>query len=237
MASADDTRTRLLQAAGQVFAAKGFEATTVREICRLASVGNIAAVNYYFRDKETLYREAVRYAYLCRMESLPVPDWPPDMPAADKLRRFVHRMLAALLEGPDEPWQRQLMMRELANPSAGCAEFVRLLARPTFERLLTLLDEIVPPETPTTKRHMLALSIIGQCVYHRMARPVVGMLVGEAEFHAYDTDRLADHIASFSLAALGLRDEGRGARDEERSSLLPRPSSLAPRASSQEEAS
>src|SRR5690349_16392003 len=114
MASVEDTKTRLLQAAGQVFAAKGFEAATVREICRLANVGNIAAVNYYFRDKETLYREAVQHAYLCRLSSLPRPDWPPDLTPADKLRRFLRGMLAALLEGPDEPWQRQLMMRELA---------------------------------------------------------------------------------------------------------------------------
>jgi hypothetical protein len=126
------------------------------------------------------------------------------MAPADKLRRFVRGMLAALLEGPDEPWQRQLMMRELANPSEGCVEFVRHLARPTFELLLSILDEVVPPETPPVKRHLLALSIVGQCVYHRMARPVVGMLVGEEEFRSYDAARLADHIAAFSLAALGL---------------------------------
>jgi len=204
MENRDDTKTRLLQAAGQVFAAKGFAATTVREICRLANVGNIAAVNYYFRDKETLYREVVRYAYVCPLNSLPPTDWPPGTKPAEKLRQFIHAMLAALLEVPDEPWHRQLMMRELASPSAGCVEFVRHLARPTFERLLSILDEIVAPETPATKRHLLALSILGQCIYHRMARPVVGLLVGEEEFRTYDAAQLADHIGSFSLAALGL---------------------------------
>lgn len=212
MASVDDTKTRLLQAAGKVFAAKGFEAATVREICRLASVGNIAAVNYYFRDKETLYREAVRHAYSCRLSSLPRPDWPPDMAPADKLRRFLQGILAALLEGPDEQWQRELMMRELAHPSEGCLEFVRHLVRPAFELLLSILDEIVLPETPPVKRHLLALSIVGQCVYHKLARPIVGMLVGEEEFRTYDAGRLADHIASFSLTALGLEPVALGIR-------------------------
>jgi AcrR family transcriptional regulator len=204
MQNLDDTKTKLLQAAGQIFADKGFEAATVREICRLANVGNIAAVNYYFRDKETLYLETVRHAYASRMSKLPRPDWPPDMAPADKLRRFLQAMMATLLEGPDEPWQRQLIMRELTNPSPGCIEFVRNLARPTFELLLSILDEILPSETPAARRHLLALSIIGQCVYHRMARPIVGMLVGQEEFSTYEAARLADHVASFSLAALGL---------------------------------
>jgi AcrR family transcriptional regulator len=66
MSSKDDTQQRLLEAAGQVFAERGYEAATVREICQRADV-NIAAVNYYFRDKERLYIEAVKSA--CRSES------------------------------------------------------------------------------------------------------------------------------------------------------------------------
>jgi AcrR family transcriptional regulator len=205
MSTAEDTKTRLLNAAGQVFAAKGFEAATVREICRLAGVGNIAAVNYYFRDKESLYRESVRHAYTCRLAHVPRPTWPPGTPPAFKLRQFLRHFLAALLEGPDQPWQLELMMRELAHPSAACVEFVHNLARPTFELVLGILDEVLPAETSTTDRHLTVLSIIGQCIYHRLARSVVGLVVGAEEFRAYDAARLAEHIADFSLAALGLR--------------------------------
>ena len=54
----DDTRENLLLAAGKVFADKGYEKATVREICKAAGVSNLAAVNYYFGDKERLYIEA-----------------------------------------------------------------------------------------------------------------------------------------------------------------------------------
>ena len=50
----DDPRGRILSAAGQEFAEKGFEAATIRDICTLATV-NVAAVNYYFGDKHRLY--------------------------------------------------------------------------------------------------------------------------------------------------------------------------------------
>ena len=55
------SETQLLDAAGKVFAEKGYDRSTVREICSLAGV-NVSAVNYYFGDKERLYIEAVKNA-------------------------------------------------------------------------------------------------------------------------------------------------------------------------------
>lgn len=52
--SKDTTREKILAAASDVFAVKGFEKTTVRDICAQADV-NVAAINYHFRDKQNLY--------------------------------------------------------------------------------------------------------------------------------------------------------------------------------------
>lgn len=48
-----DTKTRILDAAEKLFADKGFEATSLRDITAEADV-NLAAVNYHFQSKDSL---------------------------------------------------------------------------------------------------------------------------------------------------------------------------------------
>jgi len=60
-ASDEVTRTRLLEAAGPIFASEGFHKAKIRGICARAGA-NIAAVNYHFGDKLGLYTEVLRYS-------------------------------------------------------------------------------------------------------------------------------------------------------------------------------
>ncbi len=83
----DSTKARILEAAGGVFAAKGFESATIREICQLAGA-NLAAVNYHFGDKQRLYVEAVKHAHCSRAQEIPLPVWDETTPPAEKLRRL-----------------------------------------------------------------------------------------------------------------------------------------------------
>ena len=53
------TRAAILEAAKKLFAAKGFDAATVRDICTEAGV-NIALVSRYFGSKSGLYAEVCR---------------------------------------------------------------------------------------------------------------------------------------------------------------------------------
>lgn len=200
----DDTRTRLLEAAGEVFAEKGFEAATVREICRGAEVQNIAAINYYFGDKENLYREAVRVAFKGHGPVVARPTFPEGTPTAVKLRKFIQAFAAELIGEHRRPWHFALMSRELAQPTEGCLAFVREFAKPHFEALTGILRE-TRPGADAEKIHLIALSIVGQVIHHRCARTIIAQLVGDEECARYTAERLGEHIADFSLAALGLK--------------------------------
>lgn len=200
----DDTRSRILHAAGPVFAEKGFRQATVREICQAAGV-NLAAVNYYFGDKQRLYIETVKLAHHIRVEQVPLRRWPDGMPPAERLREFVETLLTRMVGVEEASWQVRLMQREMLQPSAACAELVNDYFRPHFERLLGILAEVLPADTPPHVRYQVGFSIAGQCVYYRVARDIVSMLVPEQELtQHYSIPQLAEHIVHFSLAALGL---------------------------------
>jgi TetR/AcrR family transcriptional regulator, regulator of cefoperazone and chloramphenicol sensitivity len=198
----DDTRERLLTAASKVFAEKGFEKATVREICQAADVSNLAAVNYYFGDKERLYIECVKLAHKVRIDEIPLPIWNSATSAEMKLHGLVLTMLRRMIGGNRQPWHEQLMMREVVKPTAAVAELVQEFIRPHFELLLAVIDEIVPAETPAEKRHQIAFSVVGQCLHYKVAQPIVELLVGPEELASYSPEELATHITQFSLAAM-----------------------------------
>ena len=64
-----DVRQRLLSVGLKLFAEKGFASATVREICDAAN-SNLAAINYYFRDKAGYYEEVSAYAEGLRRQEL-----------------------------------------------------------------------------------------------------------------------------------------------------------------------
>ena len=200
----DDTRTRLLNAAGPVFADKGFQGATVRDICEAAEV-NIASVNYHFGDKQRLYIETVKRAHQLRTMRTPLPLWPAGTPAELKLRDFIRTLLTRMVATDEAPWQHRLMMQEILNPTQACREMVEDYIRPEFGRLLSILDEILPADVPLVRRHQLAFSVVGQCLFYKIGGGVARILVSEDEFsEQFTLENLAGHIADVCLAALGV---------------------------------
>lgn len=193
----DDTRQRLLDSAGEIFAEKGFQAATIREICARAGA-NLAAVNYHFGDKQQLYAAVMDWVHRGFVEQS-LPEFAPHTSAEEKLRRFVEYMLHRGREGRCPPWGRQLMMREMANPTS---DFVRCMIQPTADLLRPILAELLPAETSREDRYLIACSIVGQCLFHHAHRAVAALMVGGGVYASFDTARLADHITRFSLAAL-----------------------------------
>src|SRR3954447_14408151 len=112
MTVTETPRLRLLESAITVFSEKGFAAAPVRDICRLAGT-NIAAINYYFGDKQRLYVEAIKHAHSCMISQVPMPPLPPDTPALQRLKVFMEVMVGRMVREPN-PHVTQLIMRELA---------------------------------------------------------------------------------------------------------------------------
>ncbi|MDG3003967.1 CerR family C-terminal domain-containing protein [Paludisphaera mucosa] len=201
MAIPDTTKARLVEAAGREFAEKGFELARIRTICDRAGA-NLAAVNYHFGDKEQLYRAVLLEAYK-RRSSVVTPTIG-DVPPAEKLRAFIRFFFEQVVAGSDEDtWQAQLIMREIFSPTSALDAVIQEWIRPRFELLKSIVREI-RPEADDRRLNVLCFSIVGQCLMYRMTREVTGRLIGPEGLGRLDIAYLADHVATFSLAALGL---------------------------------
>jgi AcrR family transcriptional regulator len=196
----DSTRQKLLDCAGQLFSRKGFEATTVREVCHVAGV-NIAAIHYHFGDKERLYVECVKHAY-CR-HGMTSFDWPAETSPREKLSVVVTHMLTTMLATDQPEWHLELLVRELARPTAACRVLVEQFISPMFAQLLAIVGELMPVETPLLLQQQATFSVVAQCLLYRYHRPIGQLLIGEQQFQRLlDVDAVSSQIISFSLGGI-----------------------------------
>lgn len=201
VATTEDTRERLINAAGEIFAEKGFRSTTVREICDRANA-NLAAVNYHFGDKFQLYLAAVEEAHCCPVEFQNM-EWPANFTVQEKLLLFVEAMLTNHLDAQRPEWHNKLMLRELPDPTDACAQLVDAHIRPSANVLWKILHELKPDDMTEEQGWLVGFSIVGQCLFYKINKPIAALLMGREKFDQVTIRELAAHIARFSLAALG----------------------------------
>jgi AcrR family transcriptional regulator len=197
-----ETRQRLLETAGEVFAAHGFRHATVREICRRAKA-NIAAVNYHFGDKAGLYAAVLEYAHTRVLEKYPLAGLDQeDIPVAGRLRAFIQNVLFKLFDEGMSAWHSKLMAWEMIEPTVALDSLVEKSIRPMEQRLRVIVRELLGPGATDEQIRFCQLSIIGQCLHHRHARPVIRRLFPQQHYGPEDLPALADHITRFSLRGL-----------------------------------
>jgi len=195
----DETRRKLLHAAGEVFADVGYQAATVREICSRAGV-NLAAVNYHFGDKLGLYTELLKITVA--NDGAPPEHALRALPPEAALRRFLHVMLRQMNQADRPSWHTKVMTHELAHPTPALDAVVEHMIKPKARVLYGIVGRIIgrPPLDPRTR--MCAHSIIGQAVHYVHARPVIALLWPELKTTPTAVEEIAQHITEFSLEAL-----------------------------------
>jgi AcrR family transcriptional regulator len=196
------TRVRLLDAAGEVFAERGFRSTTTREICRRAKA-NVAAINYHFRDKNTLYLEVLRHAHRYATEEYPLDRvLEAGSSPSDRLRAFVEWHLSRSLCEGRPAWQALLLSREMIEPTPAFNSLVQTQVRPILETMESICRDLLGPGTPGRKARFAARSVSGLCLYYRHAYSVIACLHPEERYGPADIHRLAGMITEFSLGGI-----------------------------------
>jgi AcrR family transcriptional regulator len=196
-----ETHDRLLEAGARLFSARGFKDVTVREICRAARA-NVAAVNYHYRDKAGLYREVLGRAMDTMQATTEAArqagrDGSPDQ----KLRAYVRVFLQRAASQGRDSWIHQLMMHELAEPTAALDVIYEQVVKPRLAYVSEIVGEMLgrPVDDPTVVRSVL--SIQSQC-HAAISSPISKRLLPDLASDPGALNQLADHIADFSLGGL-----------------------------------
>jgi AcrR family transcriptional regulator len=196
------TQRRLLDAAGEVFALRGFHSATMKEITERAQA-SLASINYHFSDKAELYAAVFRELegqILSECSSLIIPT---DLDADPKQRltffitTFMHRIL-----GSQHPaWQRMLIGKEFLQPSGMFDSFIRTVIRPMNANVESIVAELMGLEKSDMKVALVAASILAQCLYYHHQGAYLEKI--HTQFTQFpDVAQIATHIAEFSLAAI-----------------------------------
>ena len=205
------TRDHLLEAAGHVFARKGFERTTAKEICEQAGT-NTAAVNYYFGGIEALYsavmEEARNRIFSVREIGLAIAG--KTDPEA-KLAAALNVVIKSLLGPVSSSWALQVFGRDMVTPSPTTYATKEKLLLPGARILRELAGQLMglPEDHPAVARGCMTLMapicilILGDRRIMKRALPSLGLT-------AEDAPALARHMADYAMA--GLRSSARKAR-------------------------
>jgi AcrR family transcriptional regulator len=195
----DPTREKLIDAAGRIFADRGYQAATVREICDAAGE-NVAAIHYHFGDKLGLYTQVVqRSMQAAEIEGIRNA-LNLNSPPQDILRAVIRARLRSIERGDLPDWHFRILIHEMAQPTPVLRQLINEVGTPLFQRLLMLIGGMIglPPENDKTR--MCALSVMGQILAYVFAAPLLAGVWPELKMTPEQVDRIADHIADFSLS-------------------------------------
>ena len=204
------TESRLLEAAGEIFAEVGYRAATVRQICEKAGA-NIAAVNYHFGDKEGLYMAVLRSVPDAHAEKFPANrGLRRGATAGQRLAAYIESLLNRVFDEGRPGWHTKIMAREMIEPTRALDTLVADVALPVHQELAAIVRELLGSKASDDAVRLCTLSILSQCVYYHHARSVLSRLYPEQEYGSQDIAQLADHITRFSQGALQHFAEGNG---------------------------
>jgi TetR/AcrR family transcriptional regulator, regulator of cefoperazone and chloramphenicol sensitivity len=197
------TRQHVLEAAGQVFAEKGFERSTAKEICERAHA-NAAAVNYYFGGIEGLHAAVLEEAQnrLFSIQAIEKALEGKSDPRT-KLEAVFGVVFQALLGPLSSSWVLRVLGRDMVTPTAASKAAKERMILPRALVLRRFVGEFVglPEDHPTVARAcvsvMAPFCMLVLADRRRMKRALPSLGLGPA-----DAPDMSRHMVQFALAGL-----------------------------------
>jgi AcrR family transcriptional regulator len=186
---------KILDKSLPLFADKGYDGVSMRDIARAVGVKAPALYNH-FPDKQTLYLAVVSHAFENKLA--PMTNALTSSETADnRLKEFIKVMVGSM--AADQSF-RQIMQREMLD---GDEQRLKFIGETMFSELFEIAAELFKEINPKCKQpHLLPITVIGMIRQHFDFQPLIRYLPG-MENTTIDEVELSEHI--YSLLMTGLK--------------------------------
>jgi TetR/AcrR family transcriptional regulator, regulator of cefoperazone and chloramphenicol sensitivity len=146
--------------AGKLFAQRGYDGTSIRDICTEAKT-NIAAVSYHFGDKMGLYKAVIEFGIDLGTKKFPFPTQKNNEEPQHLLCRQIESLLCRINGTPESRWYDQIVKREILFPQKNIGNIIdEYCIKPDYV-IFTATLKLIEPTAPQ--------ELINDCVFNLMA--------------------------------------------------------------------
>jgi TetR/AcrR family transcriptional regulator len=193
-ADTTSTKTTLLKHARTLFAERGYDGVSVRDIVGAAGM-NVSLVSYYFGGKEGLYRTCLQTLAEGGLVNA-LSDLPPATNAAS-FRAGVTTIARAFLQaGQDDPDGQKMAIREFCNTTPIFAELLETVYRKPTHQVQDYFVEaqrhgfIKPTLNPAILASILCSQLHSQNYFEELRKRYLNLSLGNPEF----MDTIVHHV-------------------------------------------
>jgi AcrR family transcriptional regulator len=201
-----ETRTRILDAAEELFMQHGFEGTSMRLLTTKAGV-NLAAVNYHFGSKDALVEAVFRRrldpmnaARIAELDKLEAEQRSPSPEAI--IRAFISPGLRLMADGKTGGRNfTRLLGRTYTEPNKTVRQLIGQMYGPAMQRYKSALERALP-QMPREELVWRMHFMFGTLAYTLAATDTVQLIAGCKPEDRYDAALLEERLTAFLAAGL-----------------------------------
>jgi AcrR family transcriptional regulator len=162
-AQPESSRLRILKAAAQIAAERGYEGTTISRVCERSGLP-VSSVYWFYKDKDELLAEVVAHSFTEWLANQPSLDPTPGVPLGEGLRSILTGSVRSLPDAPEFlRIGHMLAMERRETEPAGRVLFLEVRERIRGDLALwftAALDPAVVTTHPDLPDHLAMLIIV-----------------------------------------------------------------------------
>jgi AcrR family transcriptional regulator len=190
-----------MEAAGQLFAERGLNAVTVRDIAGKAGT-HLSALNYHFGSKDALYREVLLHACRSALVSPEEREYLRSLDPHDALFLFVKEAIEQYTKQTASNWELAVIDRESWYPSPVFEEVVDEYFRPETDFIAEIISRISGKSANSREVRMALIGLVGLLTLYGYYDYFIDAVAPDLRKTFHEEDWLVKNIVNMVLAAV-----------------------------------